>query len=355
MNVVALFLLALLPFTIATAPYRFSFPRDHGAHFGYQSEWWYFTGHLRSANGRRFGIELTIFRFGLRPGLMKVPAGESKWHGSEVYPAHFAITDEHDRTFFHDERFERSALGMGFAEKGALDVRSGDWSIRGSDPIVLQARDRTGRNALELTLRAEKPPAINGRGGISRKGPCRSCASHYYSMTRLQTVGTLRAGGTSFAVRGLSWMDHEYGSDQLQSTQSGWDWFSLQLDDDRELMLYRLRQKDGSTTPQSSGSLVMADGRVRHLTLAQFRTTPLATWKSPHTGAVYPSGWRVLVPSEGIDVTVTPVLRDQELLDPQIGVAYWEGDCDVRGTDRSSPVRGVAYVELTGYAGALHL
>ena len=355
MNAVALLILAILPFTIATAPYRFDFPRDHGAHFGYQSEWWYFTGHLRAPSGRRFGFELTIFRFGMRPGLMKVPAGESRWHGSEVYPAHFAITDESARTFVHDERFERSALGMGFAAAGTLDVRAGDWSIEGTNPIRLRAEDRGAASALDLVLRPEKPPAINGEDGISRKGSCRSCASHYYSMTRLSTAGTLRAGGTTYAVRGLSWMDHEYGSDELQPSQSGWDWFALQLDDDREVMLYRLRRKDGGTTPQSSGSLVLPDGRVRHILLAQFRTSAIGSWKSPHTGAVYPSGWRVRIPSEGLDVVVTPVLHDQELVDAQLGVAYWEGDCDVRGVDRSRPVRGSAYVELTGYAGALRL
>lgn len=352
-------LILALTFAIATAPYRFVFPRDDGAHFAYQSEWWYFTGHLSAADGRAFGYELTIFRFGLRPGNMKIRPGESRWHGSEVYPAHFAITDVRDGVFLHDERFERSALGMGFSAAGKLDVRSGDWSIEGTNPIRLHAvmpdKGAGKESALWLTLHAQKPRAINGQGGISRKGPCRSCASHYYSMTRLVTTGTLEIGGARYAVDGLSWMDHEYGSDELQPNQSGWDWFALQLDDHREIMLYRLRGKDGATTPQSSGTLVLRDGRVRYLRLADFRVRALGTWKSPQTGAVYPSGWRVQIPSEHVDLTVMPLLRDQELLDRQIGVAYWEGDCEVSGVDRSRPVRGVAYVELTGYAGTLHL
>jgi len=350
-KVAAFLVMALMPFRIATAPYTFVFPRDHGAHLAYQSEWWYFTGHLRSRRGHRFGFELTIFRFGLRAGRPHFAPGSSHWHASDVFPAHFAITDVSDGKFVHDERFVRDALGMGGASTRTLNVHAGDWSVRGVDPIHLHAV--SGSNGIELVLRADKPPAINGEGGISRKGACSSCASHYYSITRLASSGTLVVGGTRYAVDGESWMDHEYGSDELQSNQRGWDWYALQLNDGRELMLYVLRQKDGGVTPQSSGSLVARDGRVRHLQLGDFQTQALGTWKSPATGAVYPSGWRVRVPSEGLDVTVTPLLRDQELVDSQLHVAYWEGDCDLRGVDRSHPVRGAAYVELTGYAGVL--
>jgi predicted secreted hydrolase len=351
MKLVALLVLVLMPFHIATAPYTFAFPRDHGAHPEYRSEWWYFTGHLHAQDGRRFGFELTIFRIGLRPGNIPHVPGTSQWHGSEVYPAHFAITDAGNKTFVHAEHFVRDALEMGSASTKTLDVHAGDWSIRGIDPIRLYAV--SGANAIDLALHSDKPPAINGEGGVSRKGSCASCASHYYSLTRLASSGTLVAGGARYAVTGESWMDHEYGSDELQADLRGWDWYALQLADGRELMLYVLRRKDGGTASQSSGSLVGRDGRVRHLRLADFQTQVLATWKSPVTGAVYPSGWRVRVPSEGFDVTITPVLRDQELFDQQLDVAYWEGDCDLSGTDRSGPLTGAGYVELTGYAGAL--
>jgi predicted secreted hydrolase len=351
MKAIALLVLAMLPFRIATAPYTFDFPRDHGAHDAYQSEWWYFTGHLRARDGHRFGFELTIFRFGLRPGKLIPAPGTSRWHGSEVYPAHFAITDVDRGTFVHYERFSRDALGIGDSSTRSLDVRSGDWSIRGIDPIRLRAR--SGENAIDLALRSLKVPAINGQDGISRKGPCASCASHYYSLTRLATEGAIVANGVRYAVDGTSWMDHEYGSSELQANQSGWDWFALQLSDDRELMLYVLRRRDGGITPQSSGSLVAPNGRVRHLQLRDFHALATAKWKSPITGGIYPSGWHVQVPSEGLDVTITPLVRDQELVDPQLGVAYWEGDCTLEGTDRSRPVTGDAYVELTGYTGAL--
>ena len=351
MKLLAFLAFALISFRVATAPYTFVFPRDHGAHPAYQSEWWYFTGHLHARNGRRFGFELTIFRFGIRPGEEPFPKSVSRWHGSDVFPAHFAITDVRGKTFVHDERFVRDALGMGGASVGTLNVHAGNWSVRGLDPIRLHAV--FGSNAIDLALHADKAPAINGEDGVSRKGPCSSCASHYYSITRLATTGTLVVGGARYAVEGESWMDHEYGSDELEKDQRGWDWYALQLDDGRELMLYVLRQRDGSVTPQSSGSLVARDGHVRHLPLRDFQTRALGTWTSPTSGAVYPSGWRVRVPSEGLDVTITPLLRDQELIDRQLHVAYWEGDCDVSGVDRMRPVHGDAYVELTGYAGVL--
>jgi predicted secreted hydrolase len=173
-------------------------------------------------------------------------------------------------------------------------------------------------------------------------------------MTRLRTTGTLVTGGETLAVEGLSWMDHEFGSDELQANQAGWDWFSIQLDDRRELMLYALRQKDGSITPQSSGSLIERDGRVTHLQLGDFATVATGTWKSPHTGGTYPSGWRVRVPRAGVDVALVPILADQELANTAGGVSYWEGAVDVLDPATRKPL-GVGYVELTGYAGAISL
>jgi predicted secreted hydrolase len=350
-------------FTMATAPYAFVFPRDHAAHPDYQTEWWYYTGHLATQNGRRFGYELTFFRIGLKPGDPPPSPGQSKWRGHELFPAHFAITDERGKTFFYVERLAREALGMGHASTERLDVRDGGWYLRGDalgngllERMTMHASAATseGPNALDLVQRPRKPPAIHGVGGVSRKAACRSCASHYYSYTRLRTQGTLVLGGTRYAVAGISWMDHEFGSGQLQRDQAGWDWFSIQLDDGRELMLYRLRQKDGSVTPQSSGSLVARDGSVRYLPLEAFSIEATAHWKSPHTGGDYPSAWRVRAPSAGIDLTLTPTVADQELADSS-GVSYWEGAVDVRDAARTSRRLGSGYVELTGYAGAVSL
>jgi predicted secreted hydrolase len=346
--------------TIATAPYAFVFPRDHAAHPGYQSEWWYYTGHLRAPGGRTFGYELTFFRFGLRPGDPPLRAGSSRWRGDQLYPAHFAITDEQGQQFFYTERFAREALGMGGASSQRLSVHAGDWSLEGvplADPRLERMRLRAtdGGNALDLVQTPVKPPAIHGFGGISRKAGCASCASHYYSYTRLSTRGTLTYGGVRYAVEGISWMDHEYGTSELQADQAGWDWFSLQLDDGRELMLYLLRRKDGSVTPESSGSLIERDGRVRHLPLAAFEVTvPFgAHWRSPHTGAKYPSRWRVHIPEAGLDLRLTPTVADQELASTTGGVSYWEGAVTVKDA-RNAPV-GTGYVELTGYAGTVSL
>ena len=349
-------------FTIAKAPYRFVWPRDHAAHDDYQTEWWYYTGHVKTAAGRRFGYELTFFRVGLRPGDPKPLATQSRWRGSQLFPAHFALTDEQGKTFFHAERFSREALGMGRASDTALDIASMDWSLRGApagrpdlERMVMHAREATpdGVDAIDFVQMPEKKPAIHGRDGVSRKSSCASCASHYYSYTRLHTTGTLVFDGRKMTIDGLSWMDHEFGSSELEPNQAGWDWFAIQLDDRRELMLYSLRQKDGSVTPESSGSVIEPDGSVRYLPRSAFSTVASGSWKSPHTGGLYPSGWRVRVPSANVDVTLAPTVLDQELADTSSGVSYWEGAVDVR--DARGANVGVGYVELTGYAGSVSI
>ncbi len=339
-------------FALAVVPYAFHFPRDHGAHNAYKSEWWYYTGHLLSANHRRFGYELTFFRVGLHPGSRRLKAGESDWRGTQYFPAHFAITDATRHRFVYFEEYAREALGAGFASEARLEVRTNAWWLRGTNPMHLHA-EKAG-NGVDLEQFGLKAPAVHGMNGISRKAACRSCASHYYSMTRLRTSGTIKVAGETLHVSGKSWMDHEFGSDELLFDQSGWDWFSVQLDDGRDLMFYRLREKNGSVTAASSGSLIARSGLVQHLPLSAVRISSSGTWTSPHTGAVYPSGWRISVARAGIDVVLHPVESDQELANTQNGISYWEGAADV-----NDPVSGHhlgdAYVELTGYAGPVNL
>ncbi|MGZ3498433.1 MAG: lipocalin-like domain-containing protein [Vulcanimicrobiaceae bacterium] len=346
-------------FAIAAAPYRFVFPRDHFAHDRYRVEWWYFTGHVRSKDGRRFGYELTFFRYGLVPHARRLLAGQSDWRAAQVYPAHFAITDESGRTFVHYETFAREALDQGRSSESSLDVRANGWRLTGATRggrFVMRMRASGDNNAIDFVQMPEKPPAIHGRGGVSRKGACASCASHYYSFTRLATSGTLRRDGVAYAVDGLSWMDHEFGSSELQPDQSGWDWFSIQLADRREVMLYRLRQKDGTVTPESSGSLVAGDGGVHYLPLRSFSVRALGSWASPHTHATYPSGWLVRVDGIGPTLRLTPTVSDQELENAQTpaGVAYWEGAVEVDDAQTNRRL-GLGYVELTGYAQAVSL
>jgi predicted secreted hydrolase len=343
--------LTALGFANARLPWHFVFPRDHAAHVAFQSEWWYYTGHLRAPDGRRFGYELTFFRYGLRPGDPTPAPGQSRWRGNQVFPAHLALTDEQGQRFVHHEIVAREALGMGRASTRALDVAVDEWTLRGSSPFRLHAR--SDDVTLDLVQTAEKPPAIHGRDGISLKGSCATCASHYYSLTRLRTRGTLVYEGVRYPVTGLSWMDHEFGSDELQPGIVGWDWFAIQLDDRREIMDYRLRHRDGRPVAESNGSLVDAQGTVTPLALRDVDVQANGTWISPHTHAVYPSGWRLRIPRAGLDLTLTPTLRDQELASDEGGVSYWEGAVDVRDTANGRRF-GVGYVELTGYAGALN-
>ena len=248
----------------------------------------------------------------------------------------------------YGERFAREALGMGRSVEGALDVVAEDWTLRGREPFRMRAR--SGDFGVDLAQFAEKPPAVHGHEGISVKGPCGTCASHYYSMTRLRTSGTLVFGGQTLSVDGISWMDHEFASGGLDRSQLGWDWFSIQLDDRREVMDYRLRRKDVSIAAESSGSVVDAAGHVRHLHKDDVLVDARGTWKSPHSGAVYPSGWRVRVPAAALDLVLTPTVLDQELANLSGGVSYWEGAVDVSDASTGRH-RGLGYVELTGYAG----
>lgn len=338
-------------FANARVPWTFVFPRDHGAHPAFQTEWWYFTGHLRADDGRRFGYEITFFRYGVRPGDPAPRPGQSRWRGNQVYPVHIALTDEGGGRFVYDERLAREALGMGAAATGRVDVRADGWTLQGDAPFRLRAGD--GAIGFDLAQHSRKPPAIHGRDGVSVKASCATCASHYYSLTRLATSGTIRYAGRRLHVTGSSWMDHEFGSSELQTDQAGWDWYALQLDDGREIMLYRLRRKDGSLTPESSGSLIERDGRVRALPRDAVRIDAAATWRSPHTGAVYPSGWRITIPGRALDLRLQPTVPDQELANTSGGISYWEGAVTI--VDATGRRAGDGYVELTGYAGALAL
>ncbi|HYB72564.1 MAG TPA: lipocalin-like domain-containing protein [Candidatus Sulfotelmatobacter sp.] len=347
----ALFAVVALPasggeYRRAAPGYRYAFPRDHGAHPDFRTEWWYYTGHLAAEDGRRFGYQLTFFRSGVE----QRGANPSRWAARNLYLAHFAVSDVKKGKLHLGERLGREGLGEAGADAAGLEVRIGDWEAVG-EGTGQRLRAREGAFAIELRLELVKPPVINGENGISQKAEGAGYASHYYSITRLKTAGTLTADGRSLMVTGQSWMDHEFGSSQLREYQVGWDWFSLQLDNQAELMLYQLRHRDGKTDPYSSGTLVHPDGRAEHLRREDFAIEVLEAWKSPHSGGAYPMRWRVRVPKAGIDVTVTPAFPDQELVTAKsTRVTYWEGTSRVEGTMAGRPVRGDAYVEMTGYA-----
>jgi predicted secreted hydrolase len=193
---------------------------------------------------------------------------------------------------------------------------------------------------------ATKPLVLQGDRGLSQKGPEPGNASHYYSLTRLVSRGTVTLDGESVPVSGESWIDREWSTSALGGALAGWDWLALQLADGRELMFYRLRRKDGATDPWSRGSLVAADGKARSLLADDVRWTPLTHWRSP-AGVIYPAKWRLEIPGEGLDLELTPRVANQELA---VTVRYWEGAMRVEGRSHGRPIAGHGFVEMTGYA-----
>ncbi|HET6370160.1 MAG TPA: lipocalin-like domain-containing protein [Nitrospiria bacterium] len=340
-------------FRTALPGYRLSFPRDHGAHEEFQTEWWYYTGHLHTADGKSYGYELTFFRKGNREPI--VIQNPSRWSVRDLYLAHFALTDPSGNRFWYREKISREGLGKAGAESNRLLVHIDDWRAESiGDKIVLTAREEGNDIRLELT--SEKPVVLQGHDGLSQKGPMPGEASYYYSLTRLRTSGMLRINGAETRVDGLSWMDHEFFSTPKNDPQgpdqylSGWDWFAIQLDNRCELMFYRLRERDGSNSPFSAGSLILPDGTTEPLSLSKIRLTPLSEWKSLETGATYPIRWKLEVPEKKIALNLEPLLPQQELVTPKsTRVVYWEGALRAEGSWRGAPVSGEGYLEMTGY------
>lgn len=331
--------------------YVFRFPDVHASHPDYALEWWYYTGNLESRDGRRFGYQVTFFRVGVDPA----PAARSRWAVRDVFMAHVAVSDPGSRRFRFDERVSRAGPGLAGALTDRYRVWIEDWSanLDSSGRHVLAAAGRTA--GVELVLDEGEPPVINGVAGISRKGPRPGNASHYYSLMRMPTRGTLTIAGERIEVTGTSWMDHEFGTSFLEPDQQGWDWLSAQLDDGSELMIYRLRTGRGGLDPHSSGTYVGPDGRSVHLTASDFVFAPHGReFVSRVSGARYPIAWRAQVPALGLELTVSTPLEDQELrAGASTGVNYWEGAIDVSGSRHGRPVTGRGYLEMTGYAGSM--
>jgi predicted secreted hydrolase len=205
--------------------------------------------------------------------------------------------------------------------------------------------------SFDLNLTPVKPPVFHGKQGYSRKGSTPERASCYYSLTRLETKGRMTLAGKTFAVSGLSWMDHEFSTAPLEPGLVGWDWFSLQLSDNTEIMIYLLRQTDGKLNPASSGTYIRSNGKTRHLSRREIEVTVTDNWNSPNSRAVYPARWQLGIPSLSLDLIISPNLADQEMRTAEsTGVTYWEGSVSVKGYKGENRVNGQGYVELTGYA-----
>jgi predicted secreted hydrolase len=341
----------------AVAPRPFVWPADHGPHPAFRTEWWYATGTLRATDGsgRRFGYQFTVFRTALAPDTGQAPRA-SGWATRQLYMAHVTLSDLSRGRFYHRETFQRGALELAGAQADPLRVWLGPNELRrgegpgvgGAPPLVLHAETEGGVR-YALALRPLKPPVLQGDRGLSPKGPEPGNASFYYSLTRLATAGTVTVGGEAVPVEGRSWLDREWSTSALGEGLVGWDWFALHLDDGRDLMLYRLRRADGTADRFSKATLVAPDGTARRLDAGQFALEPEGEWASPR-GGTYPARWRVRLPSENLDLRVTPALADQELA--RATICYWEGAVEVEGTDGGRPVAGRGYLEMTGYAEA---
>lgn len=332
-----------------TAPPDLKLPRDHGAHPDTRTEWWYITGLVNAEDGRRFGFQVTFFRQGLIPG--NPEPGESRLRARQVVAAHLAVADVEAARFHHAERLRRSAGGLaGWSEKD-LDVWLEDWSLtrQANGSMVIVAEDRKRGISLDLHLQPQRSLVLHGDAGYSQKGPEPGNASAYVSWTRLAVGGPLSVAGFTGDVEGTAWFDHEWGSSQLGEEVVGWDWFSLRLEDGRDLMVYRLRRADGSADPYSSGTVVSADGTTARLGRDDVVIEPLRWWQSPVTKGRYPVRWRMVVAAHGIDLEIAALLDDAELDGrATTGVIYWEGPIEASGS-----VSGEGYAELTGYAGSL--
>jgi predicted secreted hydrolase len=367
--------------------HKFSFPRDHGPHPAFRIEWWYLTGHLRSDVGEQFGVQLTFFRFALRPqsaasesdaSLLGTPSTSplssahggppqrSLWRGRYAWMAHLALTDETGGRFYSEERFSRDALGLSGASEDPPGVWLEDWQFRASD------REATGFVAtaggrefsLSLSMLSGKPPVLNGDRGLSQKGTQPGNASYYYSLTRMPASGTVTTSRGQHTVAGHLWLDREWSTSALEADVAGWDWFALQLDDGRELMYYQLRRRDGSSAPQSAGTLVQEDGTSKALDRQSVQIDVLQYWESSNASDQrvadaarnvdisrdsasvrrYPSKWRIRSKALGEPVVLVPILPDQE----HVGlIHYWEGAVEVRRV--GGQLLGRGYVEMTGY------
>jgi len=329
-------------FARAMAPRPFEFPADHGPHPDFRTEWWYYTGNLQTADRRHFGFQLTFFRVALAP--TEQPRA-SAWATRQLYFAHFAVTDTAASRFRAFSRTGRGALGMAGAEAAPFRVWIDGWSAEGAGASPrLRASD--GDVAIDLELSATKPVVLQGERGLSRKGPEPGNASFYYSFTRMPARGVVRLGAETLAVSGEAWMDREWSTSGLGADVQGWDWFAVQLDDGRELMVYVLRRRDGTVDPFSAGTLVAPDGAVRALGAGDVRVETLAHWSSPRSGVRYPARWRLTVPSAELRLDIEPRLPDQEL---RVNTRYWEGAVAVTGMAGAWSIRGHGYVELVGY------
>jgi predicted secreted hydrolase len=330
---------------VALPGYQIILPKDHFPHYQFRTEWWYFTGNVETADGRAFGYQLTFFRYGYRPPGTGQPVS-SRFVINDVKFAHFAVTDVSAGKFHFDSRVSRGAYGeAGFADGKRL-AWIDDWELDFSNNFRLKAAAKDF--AIELELTPEKPAVLQGEEGLSQRAEGPGHASYYYSITRLNTSGTVKIGAENYQVEGRSWFDREWATNQLAPEQSGWNWFAIQLSDGSDMMLYQMRLRHGGIDSHSNGKWIAKDGVSADLAADEFQLSPQKYWVSPANKANYPVAWKLTVPKINLDLEISPTLEDQEL---NLAVVYWEGSIRIKGRRAGKPVDGVGYMELTGYQG----
>jgi predicted secreted hydrolase len=340
-------------FTRATEVRPFNFPEDHGPHNDFQTEWWYYTGNVQDAQGNHFGFQFTIFRRALAPGV--VDQTLSDFRANQVYFAHLALTDTSAGDHVAFERYSRGAAGLAGATAQPFQVFIENWSVTGMNSAdggdeasaeAVQIKAAAGDIAIELDLQATKPMVLQGDRGLSPKSVEPGNASYYYSYTRMATQGRVTTKRGTFEVTGESWMDREWSTSALGKNAVGWDWFAIQLDDGRDLKVFQIRNNDGSVDPVSTGKLIEQDGQTRDINLADMKLEAIETWRSPDTNVVYPVRWRISLPQLQMQLEVVSRIPDQEM---KLSQSYWEGAVSVNGTQSGQSIRGVGYLEMTGY------
>ncbi len=324
-------------FRQVTEPVPLEFPADHGSHPEYRSEWWYFVGNLDTADGDRLGFQYTLFRFGLDESAPR----QSDWTTDELWMAHLALSDGREQRFFQTERFARGALGLAGADPERWWLR--DWQVEAIPDGWALDMD-AGEFALDLDLRKTRPIVFQGDQGYSRKGPEPGNASRYYSATRLAAEGRVRVDNEWRDVTGQAWLDREWGSNQLSDTLAGWDWFALQFDDGRDVMVYRLRDHDGEASRWSAGVLVESDGSHRILDFDDF-SAEISRWWTDPKGVRWPLEWDLEIFPAELSIRVKPAFDAQRWYQ---SVPYWEGMVDITDRDSGQPL-GRGYLELSGY------
>jgi predicted secreted hydrolase len=357
----------LLPNAHALPQRTLAFPRDHGAHPDFRTEWWYITGHAKTpagqnSAGREFGFQVTFFR-------SRVEATQnmqSQFAAKQLIFAHCAVTDVQGKKLWHDQRIAREGFGIAQASEQDTDVKLRDWTLKRAIPqlkgnlaaldaeVAYEARIAAKDFALDLRFAETQTLLLQGNQGLSRKGPDEKQASYYYSKPHLAATGRIALQGQNFDIQGTAWLDHEWSQELLHPEAVGWDWIGMNLFDGSALTAFQLRRKDGSALwtggsyrpPPASGlpTFIAHPGEVKF--------QALKPWTSPTTGAKYPTEWLVRTPADYY--TVRAVIPNQELDSRNsTGAVYWEGLSDLFDSNGKHVGRG--YLEMTGYAGALRM